>query len=98
MWPLLQQALLELCADRQNIAQAQQHLQAIAMHGQALTVVPRLKTALLHGWPTNAYRLQLWPALLQAIQQESREQIARSLTRHHGHAQQMRCQIRHNVF
>ncbi|MNU88201.1 hypothetical protein D3C71_780060 [compost metagenome] len=83
---VLEQPLTQLLADAQQLAQTAQHFHAVAMHGQLLAGPPGIKTPALHLRATNAAGLQVWPMGLHAVDQQTGQQVARCLARHHGDA------------
>jgi hypothetical protein len=67
----------------------------ITAHSQFFVWPPRIKTLGQHPWPTNANTLPLGPAQMQALNQQTREQIARGFTSHHGKGQSPRRGFEH---
>ena len=82
----LQQARTQALADQDDVGQAAQQLKAVAVHGQLFAGPPGVKAALRHLGAANAAAGQARPQVLQAIEQQAREQIARGLARHHRDA------------
>ena len=84
-----QQPLLELFTDGHNAPVMAQDLHVTA-NGQALMWPPGVKAQSSHARATNAKAPGLWPALLQALNQQTSEQIARGLASHHAKGQSPR--------
>ena len=87
---VLQQPLAQLPADAHDAQQLAHQLQAVAVHGQPLAGPPGIEAAALHLRAADAQALHARPALLQAVQQQTRQQIAGGLTGHHGDAGHLR--------
>ena len=83
---VLQQARTQPLADADDLGQAAHQFEAVAMHGELVAGPPGVKAAPSHLRPADALADKIRPQVAQAIQQQTCQQIARGLARHHGDA------------